>query len=87
MDYNGTVGWLAEGEGQTYWLEPLPLPELGATYVSGDGAVQYNYPEGWNVVEQDGAEFVLEPGLTQLETGHFIVVIFPDTHLVEFRHQ
>jgi hypothetical protein len=82
VDYNGTVGWLAEGEGQTYWLEPLPLPELGATYVTGDRAVQFSYPKGWNVVEQNGAEFVLEPGLTQLKTGHFIVAVYPDTHLV-----
>jgi hypothetical protein len=83
VDYNGTVGWLAEGEGQTYWLEPLPLPELGATYVTGDGAAQFNYPQGWNVVEQDNAIIVLEPGATQLQTGHFIAAIFPDTHLVD----
>jgi hypothetical protein len=22
VDYNGTVGWTAEGQGTTYWLEP-----------------------------------------------------------------
>lgn len=24
VDYNGTIGWTAEGQGDTYWLEPLP---------------------------------------------------------------
>jgi len=24
VDYNGTVGWTPEGEGATYWLEPVP---------------------------------------------------------------
>ena len=83
VDYNGAVGWLAEGEGQTYWLEPLPLPELGATYVTGDRAAQFNYPQGWNVIEQDNAILVLEPGVTQLQTGHFIVAVIPDTHLID----
>jgi hypothetical protein len=83
VDYNGTVGWLAEGEGQDYWLEPLPLPKLGATYVSSDGTVQYQYPAGWSVVEQESTQLILEPGITQLETGHFIVAVYPDAHQVE----
>ncbi len=30
VDYNGTVGWTAEGEDTTYWIEPMLLPELEA---------------------------------------------------------
>jgi WD40 repeat protein len=25
VDFDGTIGWTAEGEGGTYWLEPLPM--------------------------------------------------------------
>jgi len=82
VDYNGQLGWLDEGEGQEYWLEPLPLPALGATYTTSDGAVSYQYPAGWNVIEQGGAQFVAEPGTTQLNSGHFIVVVYPDAHQV-----
>ena len=24
VDYNGTVGWTAEGDASSYWIEPLP---------------------------------------------------------------
>lgn len=26
VDYNGTVGWVTEGQGSTYWVEPAPTP-------------------------------------------------------------
>jgi hypothetical protein len=26
VDYKGTVGWVTEGEGSTYWVEPAPTP-------------------------------------------------------------
>lgn len=82
VDYNGSVGWLAEGEAQTYWLEPVAAPALGATYTSNDGAAQFDYPAGWQVVEQGGAVFVLEPGTTKLESGHFVIALYTDTHQV-----
>jgi hypothetical protein len=24
VNYNGTIGWTAEGDTTTYWLEPIP---------------------------------------------------------------
>lgn len=26
VDYKGTVGWVTEGQGSTYWVEPAPTP-------------------------------------------------------------
>jgi hypothetical protein len=33
VDYNDTVGWTAEGQGNTYWLEPT----LASVSHSGGG--------------------------------------------------
>lgn len=45
VNYEGQVGWAAEGEGTTYWLEPAPGRPL---------------PPGLLVIDADGAPFVSE---------------------------
>ncbi len=71
VNYNGTVGWTAEGDGATYWLEPVtnapppppppPMPECQLPtrlYVGGQGRVTPGLP---NVIRS-------APGNNQVST-------------------
>lgn len=49
VNYNGVIGWTAEGQGSTYWLEPVSAPSCGGApaprlTIGGQGRVTPGLP-------------------------------------------
>lgn len=84
VDYNGVTGWAAEGEGITYWLEPLPA--LPASYDAPDGSITIQHPDSLVLLADDqglvvlGSETVTD--LTNVQSGQLVTIIHKSTTLV-----